>query len=284
PRTASAPAEEPRTASAPAEEPRTASAPAEEPRTASAPAEEPRTASAPAEEPRTASAPAEEPRTAPVPVVPRRRRGRTASLVLIGAGLLVGAVVSVVFLLDGGDGGTVTDGSVRTTPSATAAPSSARPAPAADAWVAHREKDMDAVLSLPGEYLEFARQGGPDDQPRIAVYEDGDGSVQVRLTQWDRAPRAPMAQAQEAHRGWDGYMGDARTQYTPTSLQGYEAVLADTTYGNDGSPTRVMELMVLTDDSRMYELRVDMSKGTPAEKKGTEVFKGARDRLRIGKN
>ncbi|GHB44157.1 hypothetical protein GCM10010377_38820 [Streptomyces viridiviolaceus] len=295
PRTAPAPvaAEAPRTApvAAAAEESRTASVPAavEGSRTAPAPvaAEAPRTAPAPAEESRTAPAPAEAPRTASVPVVPRRRRGRTASLVLIGAGLLVGAVVSVAFLLDGGDGGdggTVTDGSVRTTPSATAAASSARPAPAADAWVAHREKDMDAVLSLPGEYLEFAREGGPDDQPRIAVYEDGDGSVQVRLTQWDRAPRAPMAQAQEAHRGWDGYMGDARTQYTPTGLQGYEAVLADTTYGHDGSPTRVMELIVLTDDSRMYELRVDMPKGTPDEKKGTEVFKGARDRLRIGKN
>ncbi|WP_407696841.1 hypothetical protein [Streptomyces dysideae] len=43
-----------------------------------------------------------------------------------------------------------------------------------------------------------------------------------------------------------------------------------------------MQLMILTDDSRLYELRVDMPKGTADEKKGTAVFKGARDRLEIG--
>ncbi|MFE9920258.1 hypothetical protein ACFYQA_01385 [Streptomyces sp. NPDC005774] len=40
-----------------------------------------------------------------------------------------------------------------------------------------------------------------------------------------------------------------------------------------------MRLMILTDD-RMYELRVDMPKGTPGER-GATVFKGARDRLEI---
>jgi len=42
--------------------------------------------------------------------------------------------------------------------------------------------------------------------------------------------------------------------------------------------------VIRTDDGRMYELRVDMPKGTPAEKKGTTLFKGARDRLVIGKS
>jgi hypothetical protein len=42
--------------------------------------------------------------------------------------------------------------------------------------------------------------------------------------------------------------------------------------------------MIRTDDGRMYELRVDMPKGTPAEKKGTALFKGARDRLVIAKS
>ncbi|MFE9684923.1 hypothetical protein [Streptomyces sp. NPDC006285] len=39
--------------------------------------------------------------------------------------------------------------------------------------------------------------------------------------------------------------------------------------------------MILTDDSRMYELRVDMPKGTPDEKRGTAVFEGGRERLEI---
>ncbi len=157
------------------------------------------------------------------------------------------------------------------------------PSPSAETWTAHREKALNAVLFLPDQYGESAREGGPADPPRLVEYDEPDSDITLRLTQWDKAPRSPMAQAQQAHAGWDSYNGDARTQYTRTSFHGYEAVLADTTYDLDESPTRVMELMILTDDSRMYELRVDMPKGTPKEKKGTALFKGARDRLEIGK-
>lgn len=138
---------------------------------------------------------------------------------------------------------------------------------------------MGAVLSLPAEYRESARQGGPDEQPRLVVYSAG--PVDVRLTQWDRAPGSPLGRAAKAHETWDGGEGDARTRTTRTTFQGHEAVLADTAHGPETSPARVLELFVLTDDSRMYELRVDMPKGTPDEKQGTAVFKAARDRLRI---
>lgn len=141
---------------------------------------------------------------------------------------------------------------------------------------------MKAVVSVPAYYDEYAREGNAVSQPRIVVYADDSETVQIRLTQWDKAPRSPMGQAKEAHAHWDSYNGDARTQYTRTSIDGYEAVLADTTYDMKEYPTRVMELMILTDDGRMYELRVDMPKGTADEKKGTAAFKGARDRLEIG--
>lgn len=42
-----------------------------------------------------------------------------------------------------------------------------------------------------------------------------------------------------------------------------------------------MALIIRTADGRMYELRVDMPKGTPDEKKGTALFKGARARLTL---
>ncbi|MBV7697127.1 serine/threonine-protein kinase [Streptomyces sp. TRM70350] len=147
-------------------------------------------------------------------------------------------------------------------------------------WTTHREKDLAAVLSLPGDYKEAAREGSAGDPPRLVVYDLGN-TIQVRLTRWDEAPGSPMTRARQAHATWDSYNGDARTQYTPTSFGGREAVLADTTYNMDQDPTRVMQLVILTDDGRMYELRVDMPKGTPDEKKGTAVFKGARDRLLI---
>ncbi|MEV7991133.1 protein kinase [Streptomyces sp. NPDC086077] len=164
-----------------------------------------------------------------------------------------------------------------------AAPRSSAPGVAATrgpAWTAHREKDLAAVLSLPDDYEEAAREGSADDPPRLVVY-DLDNTIQVRLTRWDKAPGSPMTLARAAHTTWDSYDGDARTQYTRTTFGGREAVLADTTYNMAEDPSRVMQLMILADGGRMYELRVDMPKGTPDEKKGTSVFKGARGRLEI---
>lgn len=174
-------------------------------------------------------------------------------------------------------------GSAPTEPSASAPASASASAPAVAGarWVAHREAGLAAVLSLPSRYRQSARQADADRQPRLVVYSAG--AVDVRLTLWDKAPAAPMARAAQAHETWNGRAPDARTQTTRTSFHGDQAALADTTYGLDATPTRVMELFVLTADARMYELRVDMPKGTPEEKQGTAVFKEARDRLEIGK-
>ncbi|OUC91405.1 serine/threonine protein kinase, partial [Streptomyces swartbergensis] len=151
------------------------------------------------------------------------------------------------------------------------------PAPSTDdAWTPHREQDMAAVLRLPSHYRELDKAGSATDQPRTALYgSERGGSVQVRLLLWDRAPGSPMDQVRNAP------VVRGETQYTRTRVQGYEAALADTTYNLDENPRRVMRVMIRTDDDRMYELRVDMPKGTPEEQEGTSVFKGARDRLGI---
>jgi hypothetical protein len=232
-------------------------------------------AEADASEPDGGAAP--EPESAPHPSPPSPRRPlhrRPLPLALLTV-LLAGGAWLGTSSLGESDRGAITEWTGTYTPAseATAGPESPTP------WVAHREPGMNAVLALPAPYRESARQGSASEQPRLVVYSAG--SVDVRLTQWDRAPASPTGRAAEAHETWDGYGGNARTQTTRTTFQGHEAVLADTTYGLDGSPTRVMELFVVTDDSRMYELRVDMPKGTPDEKQGTAVFKAARDRLRI---
>ncbi|MFD9192695.1 protein kinase [Streptomyces phaeochromogenes] len=231
-------------------------------------------ASSAADTPSDPPAPSEDTRAESIPagpVRPKRKRStvRLVVGVLAGALLVAGGVWAGNSLTD--DSATAAGGEPSVTPNSQAT---------RDSWVAHEEQDLNAVLSLPRQYVRFHEQGGPDDQPRMAIY-DNDEVVQVRLTEWDQAPRSPMGQAKDSAETWAGY-GESQTQYTKTSFHGNEAVLVDTTYETEGRMVRVMELMILTDDSRLYELRVDMPKGTADEKRGTEVFKGARDRLEIG--
>ncbi|MGN9759313.1 serine/threonine-protein kinase [Streptomyces sp. SD31] len=211
-----------------------------------------------------------------------KRRGRfllrPIPVAVLGV-LLVGGtwLTTSSFLVDKGDDRKEMNPVRTSAPPATA--TTPAPTPTAGTWTTHREKDMGAVLSVPSRYKEFARQGSASYQPRIVIYEN-DG-IQVRLSQWDKAPGSLKAQAQEAHATWDSYNGDALTNDTSTSFDGFDAVLVDTTYDMEENPTRVMQLLILTAGSRMYELRVDMPKGSPDEKEGTAVFKGARDRLEI---
>ncbi|MCW8382854.1 serine/threonine-protein kinase [Streptomyces justiciae] len=166
-------------------------------------------------------------------------------------------------------------------PQGSSAPAATATDVADEPWGRTREKDMGAVLYVPSRYEEYHRQGDATDQPRMVIYADD--AVQLRLTEWDRAPATPMGRAKQQADEW-ARIGEADTQFTETSLQGRAAVVADTTYdAEEGRPTRVMQLVVTTGDGRMYELRVDMPKGTPDEKEGTSVFKAARDRLEIGK-
>ncbi|MGW0595986.1 serine/threonine-protein kinase [Streptomyces sp. NPDC002776] len=206
---------------------------------------------------------------------PTRRRPllrRPLPLAVLGV-LLAGSCWLGIALLAGPDSGAA--------PRNTAA---RKPAPSAgatgDTWAAHTEKAMHATLALPAGYEEFARQGTDAVQPRMVEYADPDGAVQVRFTLWDKAPSAPLIQAEQHAATWDFY-GGASTRYTHTSLKGWEAVQSDSTFGDKDARRRVMEIFVRTDDGRLYELRVEMPKGTAEEKEGTAVFKSARDRLKI---
>ncbi|WP_329337939.1 serine/threonine protein kinase [Streptomyces sp. NBC_01352] len=228
----------------------------------------------------TTPAPAPETTAVPKPASkPKRRFLRRPAIAALLAAVLVGGIwlgTSTYFTeTESGSAAELTPRHSPGTPTPTPTPT-----PTAS-WTTHREPAMNATLALPAAYKETAREGSADDPPRFVVY-DLDDTIQLRLTQWDKAPRSPMAQAQAAQDTWGSRNADASTQKTRTSFHGYEAALADTTYDWDGRPTRVMQLMIRTPDSRMYELRVDMPKGTADEKKGTAVFKSARGRLEIG--
>ncbi|MEU0897068.1 protein kinase domain-containing protein [Streptomyces massasporeus] len=211
--------------------------------------------SAPPGHPSSAPTPAPAAQDSPPPA-PRQSLLRPGPLALLSA-LLAGGIGAVTQLAE---------------PSS--AESAGQAADAAEVWVPHPESDMAAVLHLPPHYRPLGRTGSAADQPRTMLYGDErTGTIQVRLLSWDSAPATPMDQARKAH----GTQGE--TRYTRTTVQGREAALADTTYVRGDTPRRVMRLIARTGDDRMYELRVDMPRGTPEEEEGTSVFEGARARL-----
>ncbi|MFC9505174.1 serine/threonine-protein kinase [Streptomyces sp. NPDC057002] len=205
--------------------------------------------------------PGTHPDATPAPPEPPKRHSllRPAPLALLSA-LLAGGIGAATHL----------DG-------AGTAESAEQTADTTETWTPHHDPDLAAVLRLPRHYRELDRTGSATDQPRTVLYGDErGGTVQVRLLLWDRAPGSPMDQARKA----PVVQGD--TRYTRTGVQGHQAALADTAYLADESPRRVMRVLIRTGDDRMYELRVDMPRGTPEEEEGTSVFQGARGRLGIG--
>jgi eukaryotic-like serine/threonine-protein kinase len=227
-------------------------------------------AAAPEAEPEPEPEPAPSPPTEPVRIPGRSLLRRPAPLALLGALLVGGTWVGASHFAASGDS-TVT-GHTATYRSA--------PATTTD-WTPHTQQAMEAVLYLPRTYTHSASESPGDGRPRSTVYASGD--LQVRLSRWDVAPHSPLEEAKQSAQALSG-PGRSDSQYTDTTFRGDPAVQADTTYERDGTPARMMELIVRTGDNRMYELSVDMPKGTPDEKKGTALFKGARDRLVIGKS
>jgi len=207
---------------------------------------------------------------------PKRPRpvGRVLSAALAGALLVVGGVWLSTSFGGGDNGSAVAKGG--------AATASGSPSVPAGTWVAHREKAMDAILSVPVEIPRVGSLGsGADhrDPSQKVVY--GDGTVQLELTRQEDVPTPITKWAAEATTSWSD--DNARTLNTPTSFHGYRAMLTDTTYEVKEKKYRVMQLLIITDRQEYYELRVDMPKGTRDEKRGTSLFKGARGRLEAGK-
>ncbi|MEU6141274.1 protein kinase [Streptomyces sp. NPDC047081] len=227
------------------------------------------------DEPAIATATASVPR-APKPALRLRPVPLAAIAALLVAGTWLGASH---FSASGGEGANVS----RRTATLTEAPAREESGNAVT-WTARREPGMDAVLYLPKQYRWLYQVGEAGDPSRLSVYSHGtDSVIGVLFTEWTKAPAAPMAEAKQTPIGMEGHERSAG-QYTATTFHGDQAALSDVTYDPDDKPVRVLRLVVRTADDRMYQLQVQMPKGTPDEKKGTALFKGARDRLVIGRS
>ncbi|QEU92370.1 serine/threonine protein kinase [Streptomyces kanamyceticus] len=240
--------------------------------------------------PDTAPDPALDPAPDPAPAPKSRRTPALLAAALAGA-LLVGGGVWLGVSVGGGDT-SYDEGVEGAPPGRVDAPhdipddSSASKKPAA--WKTRPERKIDAEISVPSTYKVFAREDSDADHARTAarlvVYSPSEGSLlQVRLTREDTASTPAMTWAKQEAATWHDNDAGARTNYTKTSFHGYDAAIADTTY-DDGTATRCMQLVIITADQEFYELRVDMPKGTREEREGTALFKGVRDRLKIGKD
>ncbi|CAM5372754.1 Serine/threonine-protein kinase PknD [Streptomyces alboniger] len=252
----------------------------------SEPDQQPPVALSPAAQPSTHPNPPAQPSAAPDPPPDQQPPGRRplarTAVALLGV-LLAGAIWLGTSFADGTADGTTggkADATAQGTPQGTAR-ATTDATPPQDSWGAHRDQGMNAALFLPAQYKRTHDVAGADDAFRMTAYSDE--AIQVRLIEWDKSPGSPLAQASRTALDWEGHERSAG-QYTATSFHGDEAALSDVTYDPHGRPTRVMQLIVRTDDDRMYQLRVDMPKGTPDEKKGMALFKKARAQLEIGNN
>ncbi|MCX5331957.1 serine/threonine-protein kinase [Streptomyces sp. NBC_00140] len=219
----------------------------------------------------------EQPDTTVVPTTSPRKPHllrRPLPAALLGAALAGGALLGTSYFFAEPEPAGVAEPTYTSAPLAPAATDIAD-----EPWDKHPEKAMKATLSVPSRYGETHRQGSATDQPRMVIY--GEGGIDLRLSLWDQPSTTAMGRAYQQKRSWAAH-AEAETRLTETSFGGEYAVQADTTYDDAGDdPTRVMQLSVVTDDGRLYELRVDMPKGTAAEKEGMALFKAARDRLVI---
>ncbi|NGO12250.1 serine/threonine protein kinase [Streptomyces sp. HC44] len=212
----------------------------------------------------------------------RRRRPslRLLAASVAGAVLLTGGIwLGISFR--GGDPRAEAQNRGAAAPSASTS-TSASPS-TVNGWTVHTEKDLDAILSVPvGTPLVDRFDSGADrrNPSRSVVY--GDKTVQLRLTREDAVPTPIESWADEATLS---YADDsAKTLSGRTSFHGYEAMLLDTEYEVKEEKYRVMQLLIVTDAKEYYELRADMPKGTKDEKRGTSLFEGARDRLKVGRS
>ncbi|GHE73223.1 hypothetical protein GCM10018785_46670 [Streptomyces longispororuber] len=156
-------------------------------------------------------------------------------------------------------------------------------------WKVHKEAKLTAEVAVPASYTEVVR----DPENPLVEYSEPHGQVSLRLTKHAGVP-APNAVAW-ANKEMKEYESpaylEANTTSAQTDFRGQDAALLDATYKeDDGDPAdqavalREMRLLIVTDAGEAYELMVRMPKGVAVfEKRGTALFKAARDRLKVGK-
>ncbi|MEU7685287.1 hypothetical protein AB0B67_27935, partial [Streptomyces spectabilis] len=227
----------------------------------------------------------------------RRRTLALLAAALVGALLVGGGVWLGTSLTDGDGGGELYEDAESVTgvgeevgeegvfPPVEVPPKGPGPSSSGTRWTAHKERELSAEVSVPASYTEVVR----DPANPIVEYSEPGGRVLLRLTKPAKAPaKNALAWADQERREYEDPPYDAvTTSMSPTSFHDQGAALLDATYKEgerkaDSTVTREMRLMIVTDAGEAYELMVRMPKGVAEhEKRGTALFKAARDRLKV---
>ncbi|WUN47650.1 protein kinase [Streptomyces sp. NBC_00306] len=226
-----------------------------------------------------------------------RQPRRTVALAAAAAVAVAAAVWGVAAVAAGGTGNLGTSSGAHgngTGPSSQ--PQMATP----DAWRwrPHLESRLDAEISVPRSYRrEAVTSEASLAADREITFAERGNPVWLRLTRADKDPSAsgPVEWAQrDLRRLMDGgeqgggfTASQARGTVVPANHHGTDAAVLDVTYyaqeGDTARPVHRLAFYVVTAAQERYSVLVEMPKGGKEEAEGQDLFRGVRDRLKLGK-
>ncbi|WP_423247659.1 protein kinase domain-containing protein [Streptomyces achmelvichensis] len=239
-----------------------------------------------------------DPRTTSTAAPSRLRRPRRAVALAAAATVAIGAAVwGVAAVASGGteDSGTSSGAHGNSsTPGSSSQPQMATP----DAWRwrPHFESRLDAEISVPQSYRrEAVTSEASLAADREITFAERGNPVWLRLARADKDPSGPVEWAQrDLRRLMDGgeqggqfTASQARGTVVPANHHGTDAAVLDVTYyaqeGDTARPVHRLAFYVVTAAQERYSVLVEMPKGGKEEAEGQDLFRGVRDRLKLGK-
>ena len=175
-------------------------------------------------------------------------------------------------------------------------------------WRPYFESRLDAEISVPRPYRrEAVTSEAALDKDREITFAERGNPIQVRLIRGDRPADSadsadssdgsdgPVAWAQRdlawlkagGERGGQFTAAEATGKVVPANHHGMDAAMLDVTYdaldGDTARPVHRLAFYVVTEAHERYSVVVDMPDGGREEAEGQDLFRGVRERLKLGK-
>ncbi|MET7716737.1 hypothetical protein [Streptomyces sp. NPDC005407] len=171
--------------------------------------------------------------------------------------------------------------------------------PTPDAWKTWRpyfESRLDAEISVPASYRrEPVTSEAALAKDKEVTFEERGNPVWVELKRAAKATDTLLQWAQQELK-WlrDGgpragrfTASEAKGTVVPANHHGVDAALLDVTYyaqeGDTARPVHRLAFYVVTEAGERYTVLVEMPKGGKEEAEGQDLFRGVRERLKLGR-